>query len=340
MNAGAAPAGPSRSKVRWFALAIVAFPMLVLASSFWLASTDWFVAHATPAYLQWMDAQYSIRNRDCAILIFGDSTALTGLEPRLIAQRTGLSACGIAQTRGVVGALGTDLLDHYLRQNPAPRWIVIALSPDNWHEQKQWDEIAFGEGLFLMVRHSPARTWLRAAVLHPAVAFSFALHVDELMLARLVGKALGWAPLQIGPDPGLELGHMTMTSPPEDHCVMNDLRTPPAPRPPDPAYMAGLRARYSRPPTPSPATPGTSVLLVVSPVPECDSRAAWYLTHLAGLLDSPLREYPIGQFNSLDRHYTRAGSQRYSTEVADLIVAKEQAAAGKSASHPSLQPAP
>jgi hypothetical protein len=315
---------PRRKKPgRWFAIALVALPLLLLGSAFWLASTEWFVANATPAYLRWMDAQYSIRNRDCAILIFGDSTALTGIEPRILTQRTGLTACSIAQTRGVVGALGTDLLDRYLQHNPAPNVIVFAFSPDNWHRQKQWDEIAFGEGLFLMLRHYPASEWLRATVTHPAIAFSFALHVDELIIGKIAGKALRWSPMQLGPDPGLELGHMTMNFPAEDHCESHDLRTPPAARMPDPIYMAELRKKYSRSGTTSAAT---TVLLAASPIPDCDPQFAWYSQQLAGLLDFPLRQYPITDFNSFDRHFTRGGSRRYSVELADAIGNKQPAA--------------
>jgi hypothetical protein len=309
------------ARLRWFALALVGLPVVLLGSSFWLASTDWFVAHATPAYLRWMDAQYSVQGRDCEVLIFGDSTALTGLEPKIIAQQTGMTACSIAQTRGVVGALGTELVDRYLEKNPAPRYMVFAFSPDNWHRQREWDEIAFGEGMFLELRHTPAREWLKAAVMHPAIAFSFALHVDELVLGKAVGRALGWAPMQLGPDPGLELGHMTMNFPAEEHCESRDVRVRAAPRLPDAVYMAELRAKYSR--SGGAETNPTTVLLVASPVPDCDPEAEWYGTRLAGRLDFPLRQYPIGDFNSFDRHFTRAGSERYSAEVAAMIRSKQ-----------------
>lgn len=318
----APPASWPKNTGRWFALTLIALPAFIFSSAFWIASTDWFVANATPAYLQWMDAQYSIRNRDCAILIFGDSTALTGIEPRILSQRTGLTACSIAQTRGVVGALGTDLLDRYLQKNPAPQFIVFAFSPDNWHPQKQWDEIAFGEGLFLMLRHYPASEWLRAAIKHPAIAFSFALHVDELILGKIIGKTLHWSPMQLGPDPGLELGHMTMNFPAQDHCLSGDLHAPPVPRMPDPIYMSELRAKYSQ----TTAAKPTTVLLAVSPIPDCDPQFSLYSTKLAGLLDFPLQQYPIADFNSFDRHFTRAGSQRYSAELADVIRNKQSAA--------------
>jgi hypothetical protein len=72
----------------------------------------------------------------------------------------------------------------------------------------------------------------------------------------------------------------------------------------------------------------TRVLLVVSPVPECDPQWEWYAQRLNGQTDNRLEVYPIGQFNDIDRHFTDVGAERYSREVGEMI--RKLAAAGSS----------
>ncbi len=47
------------------------------------------------------------KDRACDILIYGDSTASIGIDPRVLTEQLGLSACNISSTRPIVDNLGT-----------------------------------------------------------------------------------------------------------------------------------------------------------------------------------------------------------------------------------------
>ena len=64
---------------------------------------------------------------------------------------------------------------------------------------------------------------------------------------------------------------------------------------------------------------GTQVLLLVTPVPDCDPQAAWYAEHLRGMTDNSLETWPIGFFNDIDRHFTVEGAEKFSREVGQKL---------------------
>jgi hypothetical protein len=251
-----------------------------------------------------LDAESDIRGRSCDILLFGDSSALTGLMPWIVQQQSGLTACSIARTKGEVGVLGTEFLEQYLRQNPAPKFLVIAFAPEDWRPFHHWSDVAYVEGVLQMVRHDGFRRYITALVTHPNEAFGFATFVYKSALDALAGHPAG-------SNAGLREGHRTLPSPPETECITRSLAKPQPLFAPDPVYMRQLRGQFT--------ANGTHVLLVVSPVPDCDPQAQWYSARLTGNTDNQLELYPIGQFNDIDRHFTDPGAERYSREVGDMI---------------------
>lgn len=290
--------------LRFFCLALIILPLAGLAGAVLLAQTAWFESRAVPPYLQVLDAESNIRGRSCDVLLFGDSSALTGLMPWVIREQTGLTTCSVAQTKGEVGVLGTEFLEQYLRQNPAPKYLVIALAPEDWRPFHQWSDVAYVEGVLQMVRHDSFRRYAMELVTHPNEAFGFATFVYKSAFEALAGHSFGSAA-------GLREGHRTLPSPPEAECVTANPAKPQPLFAPDPTYMRGLRQQFS--------TDGIRVLLVVSPVPECDPQSKWYAARLHGNTDNQLELYPIGQFNDIDRHFTDDGAERYSRMVGDLI---------------------
>ena len=62
------------------------------------------------------------RNRDCDVLIFGDSTAMTGINPDVIERNTGFKTCNIAVTNAVLAVTDNLTLEPLSRsQRQAPR---------------------------------------------------------------------------------------------------------------------------------------------------------------------------------------------------------------------------
>jgi tRNA isopentenyl-2-thiomethyl-A-37 hydroxylase MiaE len=67
---------------------------------------------------------------------------------------------------------------------------------------------------------------------------------------------------------------------------------------------------------------GVKVLVLVSPIPECDSQRDVY-GELTPHLDGELSTLPVGLFNDSDRHYTLDGAGVVSGIVARKILALE-----------------
>ena len=270
---------PERSlaRLRLFCFVLALLPFAAMIFAVWLAKTDWFLRRAMPAYLQMMDAEWAIQGRSCDVLVYGDSAALTGMMPWVIQQESGLTTCSIAQTKGTVGVMGTQPLEKYLERNPAPHVLIFAFSPEDWRPFHAWGEVAYVEGVLQTVRHGGARQYIAALVTHPDEAFGFATFVYKSALGALVGH-----PASTGEK--LRDGQMTLPSPPEQRCQGNPLHPGPLFQP-DADYARELRQRFSSPNR-------TLVLLLVTPIPDCDPQAGWYAEHLQGITDNPLETWP------------------------------------------------
>jgi hypothetical protein len=64
------------------------------------------------------------------------------------------------------------------------------------------------------------------------------------------------------------------------------------------------------------------VLVLVSPIPECDSQRQIY-RELDSHVDGPSSTLPLELFNDSDRHYTREGADVVSEALARRILALE-----------------
>jgi hypothetical protein len=287
------------AKLRLFCVGLALLPVVAMVGAVWLAKTDWFLRRGMPAYLQMMDAEWGIRGRSCDVLVYGDSAALTGLMPWIIEQESGRTTCSVAQTKGTVGVMGTEPLEGYLERNPPPQVLIFAFSPEDWRPFHHWGEVAYVEGVLQTVRHGSMREYVTSLVTHPDEAFGFATFVYKSALGALAGH-LNMA------SGAVRDGQMTLPSAAEQRCAAN----PEHPGPlfaPDAGYAQRLRRQFAR--------NGTRVMLLVTPVPECDPQAAWYAAHLRGMTDNPLERWPVSLFNDIDRHFTVEGAERFSREV-------------------------
>jgi hypothetical protein len=303
--------------VRLFCLALIVLPFAALAGAVLLAQTHWFMARAVPPYLRMLDDESSLHDRHCSVLLFGDSTALTGLEPWVIQQDTHLTTCSIAQTKGTIGVSGLDFLRQYLLHNPAPRVLVLAFSPEDWRPLTRWGEVAYAEGVLQMVRHRSFPVYAKALVQHPNEAFGFATFVYKSAVKSIAthGRSATW------PSTGAEAGsaadgHMTLPAPVETRCIGDDARSAAAVVTPDPAYAESLRHEFS--------SPATQVLLITPTIPDCDTLHGFFASRLDGVLDGKVHTQPIGLYNDSDRHFTAQGAEQFSHQTAALILQHTQ----------------
>ena len=108
---------------------VVIIPLAaMLLFGFWTAASSSFLSTLADPYLQISDYAYTQKDVDCQVVIYGDSTALTGVNPLIIEQYTHLKTCNISVTMAAFVMNGTLAFDRYLAQNRRPKYVIFQLA--------------------------------------------------------------------------------------------------------------------------------------------------------------------------------------------------------------------
>jgi hypothetical protein len=291
---------------------VVLLPLLAIPAFIALGRSDFFLHHGASVWVQSNDAVFNMQDRNCDVLVFGDSTAMTGIDPDVVEQDTGFHTCNIAVTNAVLAVTGNLTLDHFLQQNAHPKMLVVQLSPDDFQpENRVWHHTIYAEGLLELLRHGSPEDSRRTLLSHPHEAIAFA------------GYAAGFTAYYGIKDVWFRTTHLRSEE--DEVHVRNGFFTPPSPArtycdASDKMHNAGTdfarsitgdyRSHYSN---------LSSVVLVdVAPIPSCDDNLRAYSNQLDGITSNTLQPLPIGLFND-GRHYTAIGSRIVSTLVARQI---------------------
>lgn len=296
-----------------YSVMVVLLPLLAIPAFIGLGKSDFFLHHGASVWVQSNDAVFDMRDRDCDVLVYGDSTAMTGIDPEVVDRNTGFKTCNIAVTNAVLAVTGNLTLDRYLQQNTRPKVLLIQLSPDDFQQENRvWHHTIYAEGLLEQLRHGSPVESQRILLTHPHEAISFA------------GYAAGFSAFYAIKDVWFRTTHLRSE---EDQVqVRNGFFTPPAPareycdastKLNDHSSSAfsrsladGFRNDY--------AARSSVVLVDVAPIPSCDDNLAAYKRELSGVTSNSLQSLPIGLFND-GRHYTALGSRVVSNMVARQV---------------------
>ncbi len=297
-----------------YCLAVVLVPVLAVPFFIWLGSSNFFLHHGASAWVQSNDSIFNVHDRQCDVLVFGDSTAMTGIDPELLNRYTGFHTCNISVTNAVLAVTGNLALDQYLQHNPRPRMLVVQLSPDDFQQgNRVWNHTIYAEGLLELLRHGTPQQAHAVLLSHPREAIAFA------------GYAAGYSAYYALKDVWFRATHLR---PEEDEIrVNNGFFTPPAPartacertdsQPADAsaAFARSITTEYEQR---YGAQNGSVVLVDVAPIPSCDGNLAVYSQQLNGVTNNKLEALPIQLFND-GRHYTAFGSRVVSALVARQV---------------------
>ncbi len=314
IRTSAAASCARRSALRYLCT-LVLLPLLAIPLFVALGRSDFFLNHGASVWVRSNDAVFGMQGRACDVLIFGDSTAMTGINPDVVERNTGLRTCNISVTNAVLAVTANLTLDHYLQHNPQPRVLLVQLSPDSFQrENRAWRRTIYAEGLLELLRHGSSEESRRTLLHHPQEAIAFA------------GYAAGFSAFYGIKDVWFHLTHLR---PEEDLItVHNGFFTPPAPPRTscDPAATSAAppstRGDYPRSLVDEYRTEYASrtglVLVNVAPIPACDQNLAAYSSQLDGVTSNNLLPLPIGLFND-GRHYTAVGSNVVSSLVSEEL---------------------
>jgi hypothetical protein len=298
----------SSTRLRLYVAVLCVFPFALIAFTLWWVTTDTYLRHIPFPYLSNTGYGSKLHNANCDVVIDGDSTALVGILPRIIHERTGLKTCNIAEVAGIKLVSGNIVLDDYLAHNRPPRVLVFLFAPENLTPPQQWISVGEFEGWFYRVRFHRDRVFWHNMLHNPDDAFA------NVELAFRNG--LQWLPKH---PRASELttreqndGFVTEPGPPLTRCAGDTII-----RPPDPTWLNFLRSHYG--------VNGTRVLIDVTPMPACDEGLAFYRAHLHGLTDNSVDTLPLNNYNASGRlHTTEAGTAALSNRIADQIAGLTQ----------------
>ena len=296
-----------------YCLLVVLLPLLAIPAFIALGRSDFFLHHGASVWVQSNDAVFDTHGNNCDILVFGDSTAMTGIDPEIVDRNTDFKTCNIAVTNAVLAVTGNLTLDHYLRQNARPKVLLIQLSPDDFQrENRVWSHTIYAEGLLELLRHGSPSESRRVLMTHPREAVAFA------------GYTAAFSSFYAIKDIWFRTTHLRSE---EDQIqVRNGFFTPPAPAREYCDAAAKLqddsRGEFSRMLANdfrrTYASSSAVVLVDVAPIPACDANFAAYASELNGVTSNSLQALPIHMFND-GRHYTADGSKWVSRMVATQV---------------------
>lgn len=293
---------PARKSFVAYCIAIALTPVIAVAASFLIARSSFYLRHQRNSYLAISDYPFTLKGTNCEVVIYGDSSALTGVSPAVIESATSLRTCNIAQPNTALAVAATFALDSYLQRNAPPKFLVFQFTAPGFSPREPNGRL-YEEGALQLIRHKPDLQTLALFARHPLQSLEFSEFilrtalVDRNWTTSTYDRA--WAAVRNSN------GLFTLPVPPLRDCVGSlEVRSP------DPSWIRELRAKYSR--------PGTRVLIYAAPYPECDSSYEYYSVKLAALVDNKLPRFPIHLFNEKN-HFTREGAELNSKRIADDI---------------------
>lgn len=300
-------------RLRLYITILCAFPFAFILFTFWWVTTDSYLRHIPYPYIVGTGYGSRLQQADCDVVIDGDSTALVGVLPRIIEQRTGLKVCNIAEVAGIKLVNGMMVLDEYLSRNRRPRYIIFVFAPENLTSPSRWAFVSDFEGWFYRIRfHRDKAFWLNT-LRYPDSAFANAELAFRNGVEWLPKRPL---PPALAHERDLNGGHVTEAGTTLAHCSGDTIY-----RQPDPAWLSYLRSTYG--------VGGTRVLINVMPMPPCDEGLPFYRARLAGLIDNTVDTLPIADYTNSGRLHTNdAGTAVLSHRIADQLFMRNSGRTG------------
>jgi hypothetical protein len=121
-----------------------------------------------------LDHSYNLAGTDADIVIFGDSSALYGIDTPRLSAELGLRVINLPQSIGSLVIMGDLPLRRYLSQNKTPRIILLYMTPWNRDFNAVPDVHAY-EGTEQLVRHGTASELRHLLRTRPREILSFPL---------------------------------------------------------------------------------------------------------------------------------------------------------------------
>ena len=287
---------------------VIGVPIAALVAAFPIVCSPLFLKYADKHFLTAQQGAYSDRNRSCDVLIFGDSTTIAGLDPRIINEDTQLSACNIGVPNVTLLSLGTRTLDGYLARNRRPKYLILQFNALNFRKIPTGNPAdANIEGLLPLLRNEGVGAVAAYMVKSPDTLIGLMHYTYYWGVLNIRDKLRHKRQADVFTK---ETGaYMILPVPPLQACPSYD------PLPVNSKslqWIQQLRERYS--------SAADHLIINAAPTSFCNAFHDQWRSALAGSLDSQLAIYPLADFADGYFHLSREGAIRNSDETAREIV--------------------
>jgi hypothetical protein len=242
---------------------------------------------------QWgpvLEFPYEQGTPDADVVIFGDSSAFLGIDPRLINAQLGIRSVVLPGTVGSLPVIGDAPLRSYLSHHARPKLIVMYFSPWNL-DFAHMATGRFFEGEEMMFRHGSRAEIVRYELRHPVEFVEFPIRLYSSFGMQMILQLLHHHSREH--DAAASLGHTPYLEPfpplqnlcviPHEYMDRNSSET-----------VEALRERY--------AAKGYQVMVYLAPIPKCVNSAAVHKRSFAELGAEPPALLPPTDF-AADPYY-------------------------------------
>jgi hypothetical protein len=226
-----------------------------------------FVLPCMPGYERWsgskwaptLEYAFQTADQNADIVVYGDSTALYGVDPLQMEKDLGLKVINLPNTMGSLPVVDDLSLHLYLAHNRAPKMIVFYISSWNLNYMHPWGPRLF-EGEEMLLRHGSSSQILHFAVHHLEETLNFPFRVYSGLGPHVIIDLLhsSHAVPEIVASRGHEVNDLPV-GPLSGDCTLPDTLIEEHRADSVQALMNG----YS--------TPQTRAMLYLSPVPGCQN---------------------------------------------------------------------
>ena len=287
-NANPVP-GNRRTYLRVFLFATI-LPVIAFCAAFPLVCSrsyeDWGETQWGPE----LEFPYASGTPDADVVVFGDSSAFLGIDPRIVNAQLGIHSVVLPSTVGSLPVIGDTPLQTYLAHHKKPKVIVLYFSAWNLDFQHVAKGRLF-EGEEMLMRHGTPGQIAHFELSHPLELLEFPLRVFSTFGPKMVTAILHHKsrPQEIAS----ALGHTPYV---EKFGSLTDLCEIPA------SYLNArgngsveeLRQRYE--------SYGAKVIVYIAPVPHCVNSRAVSKLSFAGLGAAAPKQLPPTYF-AADTYY-------------------------------------
>jgi hypothetical protein len=300
-----APVPPTvRRRLYLYLLPLIGSPFLLLMAALIIVPSRWFALHSQNSYLVNVGYGAKLYGENCQVVIYGDSSAMVGIDPSLIRARTGLSTCNIAEFQPMTMLNGTMLLDMYLAHNAPPRFLVFFFAPEDLDPHSQLTNGPFEAIVWRMRQPDKLKSVIYLTLHYPSALMGWVEQGLRFTLVNALSKPVS---AEIQHIRERTHGQLPTSAPLRTVCdsLLHNA-------PPDKAWVAGLRSKYG--------LGGTTVLVDATPLATCDPSLSFFRQELPGVIDNQMEALPVSVYNVDGRlHVDAEGSAIFSKMVADQI---------------------